>query len=455
MNPVSAFRLECQLAKLLWEVGRRIAQRVYNGLEPDDPKLTPRRVRLGLDEYRRNRKTFGKVSCLFGPIRLKRFVYQSTLPGEAGIFPLERALGIVSHAATPALADQVGRLMAELTQQQALGVLRERYGVSWSVGTLRKVVAGLAEQWSPLRHQGQVCRLLEQLSKAFQSRGKYRPALVVGRDGVMVPMRPFWEEGATATVSVYDRQGRRLGTVYLGRMPELGQGTIKEQLTRLILDTFAEWEGPLPRLHYVTDAGHHPQEYYREVLKPMNHPRTGKRMEWTWAVDYYHAAERITTLAEAIFGAGREATDWAEKMRRVLKEKRAGASRLVRSAKVLRSRRGLRGYRKEFDEAINYLTKYRTHMNYASYRRVRLPIGSGVTEAACKTIFNYRFKQSGMRWNGETGQHVLDLRVILKSGVWDHVRILSLQSRNPCRLVESELTQQDKRGYPLIYALPA
>jgi hypothetical protein len=31
-------------------------------------------------------------------------------------------------------------------------------------------------------------------------------------------------------------------------------------------------------------------------------------------------------------------------------------------------------------------------VSYREYRRVALPIGSGVTEAACKTIFNYRFK---------------------------------------------------------------
>ena len=71
---------------------------------------------------------------------------------------------------------------------------------------------------------------------------------------------------------------------------------------------------------------------------------------------------------------------------------------------------------------MNYLKKYRQHMNYASSRRRKLPIGSGVTEAACKTIFGYRFKQSGMRWTSEQGQHVLDLRVILKSGVWPSVR---------------------------------
>jgi hypothetical protein len=50
----------------------------------------------------------------------------------------------------------------------------------------------------------------------------------VGRDGLMLPIRDqaCYREGATATVSVYDRRGRRLGTVYLGRMPEPGQGTL-------------------------------------------------------------------------------------------------------------------------------------------------------------------------------------------------------------------------------------
>jgi hypothetical protein len=45
-----------------------------------------------------------------------------------------------------------------------------------------------------------------------------------------------------------------------------------------------------------------------------------------------------------------------------------------------------------------------------------------VTEAAWKTIFGYRFKQLGMRWQIEQGQLVLDPWVILNSGVWTSVR---------------------------------
>ena len=97
----------------------------------------------------------------------------------------------------------------------------EGYGVVLSVGSLRKITAALAETLAPWREACQVARVLQ--LHAFSSRGRFRPSLVVGRDGVMMPMRPCWEEASTATLSVYDRRGQRLGTVYLGQMPRVSQ----------------------------------------------------------------------------------------------------------------------------------------------------------------------------------------------------------------------------------------
>jgi hypothetical protein len=67
-------------------------------------------------------------------------------------------------------------------------------------------------------------------------------------------------------------------------------------------------------------------------------------------------------------------------------------------------------------------------MNYAERRRLRVPIGSGVTEAACKIVFSQRFKCAGMKWGIETGASVLDLRVIALSGIWSEVRDAMFQS---------------------------
>jgi hypothetical protein len=57
-------------------------------------------------------------------------------------------------------------------------------------------------------------------------------------------------------------------------------------------------------------------------------------------------------------------------------------------------------------------------MRYAIYRRQKLPLGSGITEAGCKIVFTQRLKRSGMSWTIEGGQVILDLRVIRLSGVW-------------------------------------
>ena len=45
-----------------------------------------------------------------------------------------------------------------------------------------------------------------------------------------------------------------------------------------------------------------------------------------------------------------------------------------------------------------------------------LPIGSGVVEAACKTLVTERMKRSGMRWREAGGQAILTLRGWMQSG---------------------------------------
>ncbi len=227
------------------------------------------------------------------------------------------------------------------------------------------------------------------------------------------------------------------------------------QLKDLIEAVLRQWQGPLPRLHYVTDAGNHPQQFFKSVLKSMRHPRTGEKLDWSWAVDYFHAAERITTMAEALFGKGRAASSWAEKMRHWLKHKPAGVTRVLQSAQALRRTRGLKSGRTEFDAAAAYLSRYRRWMNYSELRRFKLAIGSGVTEAACKTLVSHRFKQSGMRWKRPTAQHVLDLRVLLKSNVWEHVRNDWLHAFNPCQIVNTAQKTSAKDGIPRKFTLQA
>jgi hypothetical protein len=322
-------------------------------------------------------------------------------------------------------AGRVGAWTAQYTQETVRQLLHEEHHVSWSVDTLRNVAADLSAGLVPLRHEAQVEQLLKWLQQAQDSKGSHRPVLTVGRDGVFVPITKDskYREAATATVTVLDRRGQRLGTVYLGHMPEPGQGTLTQQLTDLLRDVLSGWQGPLPRLQYVTDAGHHPTEYFGTVLRNMVHPRTGQKLEWEWVLDYYHGCLYVTKLAEALFGKDtKAAASWAAKMRRWLRDKRHGIFRVLHSAAAHAARWELSAEEQQaYQEAYQYLKTRMSLMDYYSYRRRGLAIGSGITEAACKTLFTQRFKQSGMKWSLEGGQVVVDLRVIWLSKLWGTV----------------------------------
>jgi hypothetical protein len=353
---------------------------------------------------------------------------------------------LVGGVATAALADRVAQLGVDFSQRQLLAVLREQHHVQWGAETLRKVTAAVAEAMSPFRHQAQVEQVLAWLRQAAEKGGPRRIVLSAGRDGVMLPIRGFekYKEGAAATLSVFNRWGKRLGTVYLGQMPEAGQGTLSDELTRLIQDVLAAWQGPALRLVFVTDAGFHPSDYFQNVLSRMPDPRhPGKSLSWEWVVDYYHACQYISQLAQAIFGPGRAAYAWAAKMRRWLKEKPDGVFRVLRSAGALRSIRGLVGDESDYDDAYAYLRNHARFMDYSTYRRLLTPIGSGVTEAACKILFTQRFKCAGMKWNIDGGQPILALRVIALSNLWSTVRDAMFASYNEAQLRTPKRFQEE------------
>jgi len=436
ITPEATCQFELGVQQRLREIGRVIIEWVYNNLE--DLRGASALLEFDGNVYRlRGEKSPHRlgIATLFGVIPLWRMRYE---PCDAGLglrclFPLELRLGLIGDKATPALASRIGIWTAQHTQETVRGLLSQEHNVAWSVSTLRKVVAMLSEGLAPLSAKAQADYLLKLLRQAHDSKGGHRPVLCTGRDGIFVPIvnATKYREAATATVSVLDRRGQRLGTVYLGRMPECGQGTLTKQLTDLLTAVLVGWDGPLPRLQYVTDGGHHPSEYFGQVLKSMVHPRTGQLLAWEWVLDYYHACLYITKMAEALFGTNtKQAASWSAKMRRWLRDKKAGINRVLHSAAA----HACWGHdwtaeeEQAYHEAYAYLQKRMGLMNYWSCRQRGLAIGSGITEAACKILFTQRFKQSGMKWSFEGGQVVVDLRAIWLSGVWEQVYGPYLQS---------------------------
>ena len=430
-TPQKMMTFEGELSALLREVGRRIMAWALNRLEPQDDQEAPARVELEGHLYRRRRLYPNSVATLFGPVELRRRLYEPLERGRRAIHPLELCLGIEAGLATPALAERVGRWSTDYTQHEVLELLAKDHGVHWSCSSLRKVLKSLRGGMAPHREVCQVDQVVEWIEQARASKGRFRPTLSVGRDGIFVPLRHgVWQEGGTATVSVLDRRGKRLGTAYLGQMPESGQGTLTDQLSRLLQAILTQVDSQSLRLVYVSDEGHHPSTYYHRVLKKMVDPRRPWRvLEWVRIVDFYHACGYVQQLADTIFGAGDVAQNWAKAMRHVLKTKSDGVARVLKSASALRRSRGLCGQAKLYDKAYRYIKKRTQWMRYHLYKRQGLPLGSGITEAACKLVFTQRLKRSGMSWTIEGGQVSLDLRVIKLSRVWGKVHQRYLASK--------------------------
>lgn len=435
-SPTAALEFERQLRGLLHEFGRRTTEVAYNAIEPAEAQQAPHYVRHEGSLYRRmNAPTANRhVATLFGKITLQRRGYRETQrsSAEPTIFPLEMALGLV-EGATPALAYEAALALAEngATQQTVLARLRRQFGVEWGVKKLRALAEQVSAELTPLRREQQASRVVEWLRQAQGQRGSGRPVLAVGRDGITLCTRPhrFCEVATTATLTVHDRRGHRLGTVYLGYVPELGQATMSDELTALIHEVLRQWTGPLPRLTYITDAGDSEVKYFRQVLRKMRHPVTNKQLDWQWIVDFYHASERLHTMGAALFGEGREAFAWARRMAKLLK-KPNGPFRVLHAAAAAKAQRTMsKRAAKDFRRAYNYLRARTRHMQYAKFKKLRLPIGSGVTEAACKTIFTQRLKLSGMTWTKSGAQTILNLRVILLSGIWEAIYTVALSQR--------------------------
>lgn len=433
LTPQATYQFENDLRQLLDHCGRQILEATFNHIEPEHPSDSPKHAaRDDLEYCRKNQKSpnRGGIATLFGTIQLDRCLYEPLQEArdedQSAFAPLEINLGVVASNATPALAERVGVLVSQHTQQDVLDILKRDYHVTWSIPVLRKVTAAVSEGIAVHLQAARRKRLLEWLAQATASRGRRRVVLCVGRDGIMLPLRKAltYKEGAVATLTVFDRRGRRLGTVYLGEMPEPYQKTLSTTLTELLQEVLRVWEGPCPRLVYVTDAGYHPTTYYEEVLEHLENPRhPGQMLKWTRVVDFYHASSYVSRLAEVLFAEEKPRQAWARRMRHLLLEEERGLFRVLHAAAYYHNQKqpSLTGKAEKcYEEAYNYLLNHGEWMAYARYRREGIPIGSGVTEAGCKIVFTQRFKNSGMTW-GDGGVVILRLRLAELSGVWDEV----------------------------------
>ncbi|MEO8953588.1 MAG: hypothetical protein ABI396_03700 [Ktedonobacteraceae bacterium] len=136
-------------------------------------------------------------------------------------------------------------------------------------------------------------------------------------------------------------------------------------------------------------------------------------------VDLYHAKEHVWDVAHAVFGGSSAAgTAWATHACSLLEQGQCEA--LVSAIKALPSVPPEPGHARSIPErAVDYFTTNAQRMRYPDFRAQGMHIGSGIAEAACKTIVSTRAKRCGMRWTPEGIDALLPLRTVVLNGTYD------------------------------------
>jgi hypothetical protein len=326
----------------------------------------------------------------YGVATVERHVYQGP-QGGATYCPLERDARIVVSS-TPKFAKMVASKYAEFGSARVRHDLGDNHGRAVSrclVQDIADAVAAVAlakeEDWS------------YHLPKL-----EAPPATVaLSLDGTCALMcADGWRETMVGTISFYDREGERQHTIYLAATPEYGKATFLGRLAAEVSHVKAKY----PDAHYVGIAD-------------------GAKGNWDFlerhtdaqVVDFWHAAEYLGKAAAVLY-RGQPATRraWIEMSCHTLKHEPGGAAAVLKQLKSLAKVRPWAKDDEDVQRAITYFANQSGsgRMDYAARVGRKEPIGSGVTEAACKVIVKQRLCGSGMKWKEPGAAAVLSLRCL-------------------------------------------
>jgi hypothetical protein len=241
----------------------------------------------------------------------------------------------------------------------------------------------------------------ESWNYALPEMGHPVATVTLGLDGTCLLMcEDGWRETMVGTIGFYDKAGERQHTIYMAATPEYGKATFLDRLDREVDRVKALY----PRAHYVGIADGARGNW--DFLEP----RTG-----TQIVDFYHAAEHLSDAADVIFsGRPAEKEQWLEDRCHDLKHEPGAAGAILKEVKKLATVSRRANGHEAVEETITYFGNQnrKGRMDYATWVEANLPIGSGVTEAACKVIVKQRLCGSGMKWKEPGAAAVLSVRCL-------------------------------------------
>ena len=134
-------------------------------------------------------------------------------------------------------------------------------------------------------------------------------------------------------------------------------------------------------------------------------------------LDFYHLGENVHKARREIYGDDDETgKEWAGALLHTFKHDGypAAWSQLLQwRLKLPRRRRGAA------DQLLHYVSERRDMIRYPEFQAKDWQIGSGPTEATCKTL-TARLKGSGMRWDADNAEALMAIEALYQSGQWDN-----------------------------------
>jgi hypothetical protein len=372
-----------------------------------------------------------QMMSLCGPIRWQRRVGRCpqgcVIPQVA---PLDEELGVQPHQRT---SDEVQSLGCALAVFAPFATAARLLGW-YSGGTVSPRAV-----WCWVQAAGQ--RAIEQLHAQLQALAQghlpteepLAPELVVaplllGADGVMVPFRPegghprgktAWHEIKVGVLARLRRHTTRTGTV-VARLHQRRLvavfGDIEALQQRLWLEARRQGILRAPQVVWLSDGA-------RGLWHLFEARFAGHA---TGILDFYHAAQHLWKGAAAwLDGRTTQARRWFGWARHRLRHGMPDGV-LADLADALDVEGLPETARETLRTVYAYLERHRAHINYARYKELGLPLGSGMVESACKWLIQQRFKGVGMRWSADGFNHLLHLRLAWVNGRFEALFGLAL-----------------------------
>lgn len=360
------------------------------------------------------------------------------------VIALEVAAGLVERA-TPAMAYNVMHGYAQHDMRIHGETLESAHRLPPSRTTLERIAKRLAEK--AIEQSSRIEPLVRRAEKVPAE----AVAVSIGLDRTSAPMienrpedappkpdpkrrrprvrsapAPYdinWRMAYVGTVCFVDEYGNAVHTI---RYAAAACDDPRELVGRMTLDLAAALKTrPNLPIGIVQDGAPEMWNRTREGMQQLR--EEGVLQDWHEGIDRYHLMERLgealkivvpedtTEQREAMLeywneslDTHRGAIDWIEQFLRV------GLQNICEAQQ------------KTLREHIVYIENNKDRMRYVDLRDAGLPIGSGVTESAAKTVINQRAKGAGQRWREDGLRGAITLRSLHQSDrlprFWSHLQ---------------------------------